>query len=247
MDSALARVPVPVADLVDRLASVPGREDRLTHLEVLPPRAARTADWPAWAAADVVAAFTARGVRQPWAHQAAAAEAAHAGEHVVLATGTASGKSLAYQLPALSAIRTSRGPRGRRGSTVLYLAPDQGAGPGPARRDPRARPRRPGDHPRRRQRPRPARLGPRPRRVRPHQPRHAAPLAAARARSAGRSSWARWPTWSSTSATTTAGCSAPTCPTCCGGCGGSARRTARTRRSCSPRRRWPSRRWPRTG
>ena len=27
MDSALARVPVPVADLVDRLASVPGRED----------------------------------------------------------------------------------------------------------------------------------------------------------------------------------------------------------------------------
>jgi DEAD/DEAH box helicase domain-containing protein len=123
MDSALARPPVSVADLVDRLASVPGREGRLTHLEVLPPRVARTAPWPAWAAPDVVAAFTARGVREPWAHQVEAARAAHEGQHVVLATGTASGKSLAYQLPALSAVRAARGQRGRRGATVLYLAP----------------------------------------------------------------------------------------------------------------------------
>src|SRR5919107_1901232 len=123
MDSALAHLPVPVADLVDRLASVPGREGRLTHLEVLPPRAARTAPWPAWAADDVVAAFTARGVREPWTHQVEAAQAAHDGQHVVLATGTASGKSLAYQLPALSAVRAARGDRGRRGATVLYLAP----------------------------------------------------------------------------------------------------------------------------
>ncbi len=52
-----------------------------------------------------------------------AAEAAWAGEHVVLATGTASGKSLAYQLPALSRILASRGVRGERGASVLYLAP----------------------------------------------------------------------------------------------------------------------------
>ena len=69
------------------------------------------------------AAFTARGVTRPWRHQVDAAEAAHAGRHVVLATGTASGKSLAYQLPALTAIRSGRGPRGQRGATVLYLAP----------------------------------------------------------------------------------------------------------------------------
>lgn len=41
----------------------------------------------------------------------------------MLATGTASGKSLAYQLPALSRVRASRGPRGQRGATVLYVAP----------------------------------------------------------------------------------------------------------------------------
>ncbi|MFC7496840.1 MULTISPECIES: DEAD/DEAH box helicase [unclassified Nocardioides] len=115
--------PVDVADLVDRLASVPGRDERLRHLEVLPPRAATHADWPTWASPDVVAAFRARGVEQPWRHQAVAAEAAREGQHVVMSTGTASGKSLGYQLPALSAIRESRGARGQRGATVLYLAP----------------------------------------------------------------------------------------------------------------------------
>jgi len=117
------RAPVAIADLVDRLASVPGREDRLRHLEVLPPRPAVPADWPEWAAHEVVAAFLGRGVTRPWRHQAVAAEAAWAGQHVVLATGTASGKSLAYQLPALTAVRAARGPRGQRGAGVLYLAP----------------------------------------------------------------------------------------------------------------------------
>ncbi|KQW47184.1 helicase [Nocardioides sp. Root1257] len=112
-----------MGDLVDRLASVPGREDRLRHLEVLPPRVAREADWPLWVAPEVVAALRGRGVDRLWEHQAVAAEAAWEGQHVVLATGTASGKSLGYQLPALTAIRGSRGTRGQRGATVLYLAP----------------------------------------------------------------------------------------------------------------------------
>ena len=37
--------------------------------------------------------------------QVAVAEAAWRGEHVVVSTGTASGKSLAYLLPTLTAIR----------------------------------------------------------------------------------------------------------------------------------------------
>ena len=121
--STLGSRPSGVAGVVERLAAVPGREERLRHLEVLPPRTARHADWPGWAADDVVAAFRTRGVDRPWEHQAVAADAAHHGQHVVMATGTASGKSLGYQLPALSAVRGARGARGQRGATVLYLAP----------------------------------------------------------------------------------------------------------------------------
>src|SRR4029079_2360631 len=66
---------------------------------------------------------------------------AYAGQHVVLATGTASGKSLAYQLPALTSALETRGARGQRGATTLYLAPtkalaqDQLAGLGGLRLD----------------------------------------------------------------------------------------------------------------
>ena len=113
----------PVEALIRRLTGVPGREDRLRHLEELPPREAVHEDWPDWVPDDVRGAYAARGVARPWRHQVVAADAAHAGDHVIVATGTASGKSLAYQLPALSAIRAARGPRGERGASVLYLAP----------------------------------------------------------------------------------------------------------------------------
>jgi DEAD/DEAH box helicase domain-containing protein len=111
-----------VADTLDRLSG-PGREDRLTHLEVLPPRQGRTASWPDWSHPALVDAWRSRGIEQPWTHQAAAAEAAHDGRHVVVSTGTASGKSLAYLLPALTSVLTKRRPQGQRGSTVLYLSP----------------------------------------------------------------------------------------------------------------------------
>ncbi len=123
MTLSTAAAPPHGSAALARLVAVPGREGRLTHLERLPARGGRTAPWPAWAREDVVVAFQRRGVRTPWVHQVRAAEAAHAGRHVVLATGTASGKSLAYQLPALCDVLERRGPRGQRGAGVLYLAP----------------------------------------------------------------------------------------------------------------------------
>lgn len=90
---------------------------------MLPARAGRRAAWPDWTPPELIQGWAGRGVELPWEHQVRAAELAHAGTHVVLSTGTASGKSLAFQLPALTAVAQARGPRGARGATVLYLAP----------------------------------------------------------------------------------------------------------------------------
>jgi DEAD/DEAH box helicase domain-containing protein len=62
-------------------------------------------------------------VALPWEHQVQAATLAHQGTHTVISTGTASGKSLAYLLPALTDVVAGRGPKGQRGATVLYLSP----------------------------------------------------------------------------------------------------------------------------
>ncbi|HEY6933763.1 MAG TPA: DEAD/DEAH box helicase [Marmoricola sp.] len=110
-------------ELVEHLTVAPGREDRLAHLEVLPARPARHADWPAWADATVVEAWQRAGVQRPWVHQREAADLLHAGTSTVVSTGTASGKSLCYLLPALTDITTSRGDRGQRGCAVLYISP----------------------------------------------------------------------------------------------------------------------------
>jgi DEAD/DEAH box helicase domain-containing protein len=118
--TARARTSVP--DLVHRLTTAPGREDRLTHLETLPARAGTRVAWPPWVHPAMVAAWRAGGVDAPWSHQVAAAEAAHRGEHVVISTGTASGKSLAYLMPALTAV-LDRPAADQRGATVLYLSP----------------------------------------------------------------------------------------------------------------------------
>ncbi|MFJ2090880.1 DEAD/DEAH box helicase [Streptomyces sp. NPDC087901] len=114
----------PSPDVVlDRLAAGAGRSARITHTEHLPPRTGTHAIWPDRIRPEVIAAIQKAGIDHPWTHQAAAAEHALDGESVVIATGTASGKSLAYLAPVLSALLDgSEAPNGR-GATALYLAP----------------------------------------------------------------------------------------------------------------------------
>jgi DEAD/DEAH box helicase domain-containing protein len=93
---------------------------RLVHRGRRPARAANHASWPEWVDPEVRDRMAATGVGSLWSHQAQAANLLWRGHDVVVATGTASGKSLAYQLPALTWARMSR-PRHR--STTIYLAP----------------------------------------------------------------------------------------------------------------------------
>lgn len=110
------------AAVLKRLAA--GRDDRLTHVESVPPRVGQTCAWPRWVPSEVLDQLRDAGITAPWTHQVATAEAAYAGKHVVVATGTASGKSLGYLLPAFAtlSIAQAASPH-RRTASVLYLSP----------------------------------------------------------------------------------------------------------------------------
>lgn len=104
--------------------------EQLRHVRTIPAREAVHKAWPGWVHPDVVAAYGSVGIHEPYRHQIEAAELAHSGQNVVIATGTASGKSLAYQLPALDAIHRSElrvlsepGKIHDDGAVTLYLSP----------------------------------------------------------------------------------------------------------------------------
>jgi len=102
------------------------RADRILHRVDAPAREAVFAPWPDWIGAQVREHFSVSGVRRPWAHQVEALDALHRGEHVVVSTGTASGKSLIFMAPAFQALIDGRQGSafvGARRPTVLYLAP----------------------------------------------------------------------------------------------------------------------------
>lgn len=100
-----------VADTVAALSTEP-----LAVIDI-PERPGVTGPWPGWVHPAVRDALTERGVIDLWQHQVTAADAAWRGRHTVIATGTASGKSLAYWLPALTA---ALGPDR---ATTLYCTP----------------------------------------------------------------------------------------------------------------------------
>jgi DEAD/DEAH box helicase domain-containing protein len=109
-------------DRLARLLSAPGRTERVTHVERVPARPGVGVEWPGWAHPQLVDALVALGVGRPWSHQVEAAELARSGRSTVVSTGTASGKSLCYLLPALSAVLDGAGTVGGT-PTTLYLSP----------------------------------------------------------------------------------------------------------------------------
>ncbi|GAB3581849.1 DEAD/DEAH box helicase [Amycolatopsis endophytica] len=103
-------------------AGIPDAANPVTHVAELPAREARHVEWPSWADERVVTALRSTGVDEPWEHQAEAASLAFEGRHVVVSTGTASGKSLCYQLPVLSTLA------GDDKACALYLSPTKALG-----------------------------------------------------------------------------------------------------------------------
>jgi DEAD/DEAH box helicase domain-containing protein len=76
---------------------------RITGELVIPAKAGQFAALPADLDPRLAAALQSRGVERLYTHQAAAWEAVKAGQHTVVVTPTASGKTLCYNLPVLQA------------------------------------------------------------------------------------------------------------------------------------------------
>ncbi len=106
-----------IGEVLDLFRRDPSFMKNVTAWEKLPAREARYADFPEKLDARLVAALRSRGTAPLFTHQAAAVEAALSGENVVVVTGTASGKTLCYNLPVLHAALAD--PEAR----AMYLFP----------------------------------------------------------------------------------------------------------------------------
>jgi DEAD/DEAH box helicase domain-containing protein len=116
MRSPLARTVVdPLDVLLARWRLGRGRAARVRSIHAIAPSAARSAPLPEALGPQVQQALRARGLSSLYSHQREAITCALEGRHVVLATPTASGKSLCFHAPVLDAMTW--------GATALYLMP----------------------------------------------------------------------------------------------------------------------------
>ena len=93
------------------------RDDVLTCVRQIPAREAQFRPIPAWVTSDLSEAYRAKGILELYSHQALTAELVRDGKNVVVITPTASGKTLCYNLPVLSAVLENPDAR------ALYLFP----------------------------------------------------------------------------------------------------------------------------
>ncbi len=106
-----------VQRFLDHLQHLPGYRGQLVHVEELPPREAEPGELRPPLPEPLRRMLAARGIRQLYVHQQQAVELLRRGRHVVITTGTASGKSLCYHLPVLEQLLQD----GQ--ATALYLFP----------------------------------------------------------------------------------------------------------------------------
>ncbi|MBR3904166.1 MAG: DEAD/DEAH box helicase [Clostridia bacterium] len=106
-----------LSQLLEKLKGDPFFMENVTAWRTLPARPAQYAPWPRDIDPRLPQALAKHGVHQLYTHQAACLEAARQGEDYVVVTPTASGKTLCYNIPVLSAILKNPDAR------ALYLFP----------------------------------------------------------------------------------------------------------------------------
>jgi len=106
-----------VSQLAERLQRDSVFMKDVTRWEVIPARPARTLPFPAGMDERLIPVLASRGIHALYTHQAHSLEATARGEDVTVVTPTASGKTMCYNLPVLSAILQDQDAR------ALYLFP----------------------------------------------------------------------------------------------------------------------------
>ena len=89
----------------------------LVEWRVLPGKSSTFVPFPADIHYILLKAVQSRGIRSLYTHQASSFEQIKEGKNIVVVTGTASGKTLCYNLPVLNHLLIENG------STALYLFP----------------------------------------------------------------------------------------------------------------------------
>jgi DEAD/DEAH box helicase domain-containing protein len=108
---------MPIQTLLSHWRTDPETTPNLPIWRTTPPRLADLRPFPADLPSALVDALAQRGIHFLYSHQAQAWESSRRGENVVLATGTASGKTLGYNLPILAGLIENPETR------ALYLFP----------------------------------------------------------------------------------------------------------------------------
>lgn len=117
LSGAYYNQPMPIASVLDFWKRDPDTAPNLAAWQTLPPRPAQTRPFPDDLPAPVSQALIAAGIHSLYSHQLEAWTHVRDGENIILSTGTASGKTLAYNLPVFASLLEDGNAR------ALYLFP----------------------------------------------------------------------------------------------------------------------------
>jgi len=112
-----ARAKAVQTDLLGRILILASEDGQAAHVHEIPPREARHADPARPLSPAMVEALERMGIERLYAHQARAVDLIREGQDVVIVTGTASGKTLCYNIPILETIAAHPDAR------AIYLFP----------------------------------------------------------------------------------------------------------------------------
>ena len=108
---------MPLASLLEFWKHDPDTGPNLVAWRTLPPRPAQTSPFPDDLTAPIKQTLIASGIHSLYSHQLEAWTHARSGENIILSTSTASGKTLAYNLPVFASLLQDDNAR------ALYLFP----------------------------------------------------------------------------------------------------------------------------